>query len=240
MFRRAILISAVSAAALGPASCGPNGNQPLLPTPQCPSISAAGDPLGPPTPQTGRASIRLAASQFWVAALVKKAIEDVPLQDPSGNFGAEVGRITLMEETSGGQTKNILAVAMSGWALGEGNKHVLLPGRTYSLRVQLLPHWITAANMPDATLRRSYLGCTPDEPCDTGVVVSFVYDSLKGGGTRGANAPVDCQAKDYDNIDEIALKAAIGAFSCGDPARCLRPMGFSLDSVLDTLRTTLK
>jgi len=204
-----------------------------LPTPKCAATQLPGDPLGAASPRAGRASIRLEASAWYIAALVRRIIGELHPEDPNATSGVEIGAIRLSEEGTGAQRQNLVAVQFSAWLRGQDGSHVMLPGRTYKLQLQILPHLLTAQNTPDLATRRAFLDCAADAPCETGLVVVFAFKALLGGGQRPANEPVDCAKPSYDLIDEQVLTRSLEA------AAALRPMGIALDSVMTTLRTRL-
>lgn len=204
-----------------------------LPTPKCAATQLPSDPLGGPSPRAGRASIRLEAKGFYIAALVRRIIDQLRPEDPNASSGVEMGAIRLTEEGTGAQRQNLVSLPFSAWLRGQDGSHVMLPGRTYKLQLQVLPHLLTRQNTPDLATRRAFLDCADDAPCETGLVVMFAFKALLGGGQRAANAPVDCTKPDYDLIDEQVLTRSLEATAA------LRPMGVALDGVMAVLRTRL-
>jgi hypothetical protein len=227
--RRPALLLALATMTLG-ATC-PQVQGP--PPPRCPEAPIAADPLGEPSPRAGRSSARFEARGLYLAALVHGALAPRLADDPTAPIGVDQGTFRLLEATEAQQRINRVTMQFSVWARGQDGGHVDLPGRTYTLRLRLRPHLITRQNTPDADTRRLFLGCDPGAPCDAGLVVAFAFDGMLGGGQRGPAEVVDCHSSNYDLIDEGVLARTVKAVAE------LRPLGVSLDSVMELLATRL-
>jgi hypothetical protein len=201
----------------------------VLPTPQCPAGPPAPPPAGPPTSRAGRKSLEIDLRSTYVRTLLGRTIATAAQPSPTATSGADVVGTSLVERTAGGQREDLVEVRFAVWLRGGDGGHVMLPERTYTLQLRLVPHLVTPATVPDPASRRALLQCGAGDACQNGVVVALELLALTGGGVRGPEEPVDCRTSRYDLIDEQVLGQAYAVV--GQQA----PIALRVDGVLDVL-----
>lgn len=208
-------------------ACGPNLNP--IPPAVCPDALHPPVPVPPAAPtwqRSGKASLELSLRGLYVTGIIKDRIRSLFNNSSSGSFAPELQSVTLEENQANGRRLNLARVRFSILTKNPDGSTTPLPGRNYTMLVEVYPQLVTPATMPDANLRRTLLQCGSDPTCGTnGVILNFYYSELDGGpnfpGTR-----VDCHATAYDSIDQAVLT---GAYQIGS---IWAPIPIPLDGVL--------
>jgi hypothetical protein len=204
-------------------SCSGSG----LPAPTCASAASVyrGSGLPAPAARSGTASFELALTGNYVRALVQPeivaALSGGPdtREDADTKYGADVVAVGLKEERAGGTRVNLVKLKFAVWLKSRDHADpsgttftkTLLPGRTYTIRLKIVPYLITPTTTPGEITRRVLLGCGNYDPaCGTeGIVLGFELDGLTGGGARSADEPVDCKSSSYDLIDQQIVQKVV-------------------------------
>jgi hypothetical protein len=131
------------------------------------------------------------------------------LLDFTGTFVPEMQSIALEERQQSGSRINLVKVRFAVVQKKQDGTTAPLPGRIYTLLVEIYPQLITPVTMPDdANLRKTLLQCGSDAACgDNGVVLNFYFSELDGG-PNFSGRKVDCHASGYDIIDQNVLTGA--------------------------------
>jgi hypothetical protein len=200
-------------------ACGPVP-QPL--TPVCPAV------LVPPAAQawqrSGKSSLELSLSVSYMRAVIAERVKK--LLDSTGTFVPEVQSIALTERQQNGRRSNMATVRFAVLLKKQDGTTTPLPGRNYTLLMEIYPQLITPVTMPDATQRKSFLKCGADATCgNNGVILNFYYSELDGG-PNFSGRKVDCHASGYDIVDQGVLT---GAYQVGS---VWEPLPVPLDGVL--------
>ncbi|MDQ2936761.1 MAG: hypothetical protein M3R67_04555 [Acidobacteriota bacterium] len=148
------------------------------------------------------------------------------LLDSTGTFIPSLQSVALEERQQNGKRINLAKVRFEVLLKKQDGTTTPMPGRTYTLLVEIYPQLITPETMPDATLRKTLLQCGAEATCgNNGVVLNFYYSELDGG-PNFSGGKVDCRASGYDVIDQGVLT---GAYQVGS---VWAPIPVPLDGIL--------
>ena len=205
-------------------ACGP---APQELTALCPDAVRPPVPV-PPTapiwPRSGKSSVELSLSVSYMRALIVPRIKS--LLDSTGTFVPELQSVALEERQQNGNRINLVKARFAVKIKNQDGTTTTLPGRNYTLVMEIYPQLITPVTMPDNNLRKTLLQCGTDPNCGkNGAVLNFYFSELDG----GPNFPgkkVDCHASDYDPIDQGVLT---GAYQTG---AVWAPIPIPLDGIL--------
>lgn len=199
----------------------------------CPD--AATVPAPPPAwHRAGRSGVELALSYSLTQAIIQKRVN--ALFPATGDYGPEIQAIGLEQRTRNGALVNQVAIRFGVFFRKTDGTTTSLPGRNYTLHVEIAPDLITAATIPDASQRKTLLHCAPQSTCDSGVVLNFYYSELDGG-QNFAGKSVDCHSTGFDFIDQYVLSTVYNLSTTWPPLAL--PMDGLLQFVKDmTKRST--
>jgi hypothetical protein len=166
--------------------------------------------------------------------LIKARIQT--LLPSTGTFVPGLNSVHLEEKQQDG-TRNLVAVDFSVLLKKQDGTTEPLPGRNYTLRVEIYPQLINSTTMPDAALRKSLLQCGNDPACgNNGVILNFYYFELDGG-PNFIGGKVDCHNNNYDVIDEGVMTGAYQVSSLWAPIPI--PLDGALQFVTDVTQIPL-
>lgn len=206
-------------------ACG-TGTQTLT-TAVCPDAAQPATPVPPAAPawqRSGKSSLELSLNSPYMRAVMTARIKS--LLDSTSTYVAGLQAVALEEKQQNGNRINLARVRFEVLVKKPDGTTTPLPGRTYTLLVEIYPQLITPVTMPDANLRKTLLQCGTDVTCgNNGVVLNFYYSELDGG-PNFSGAKVDCHAAGYDIIDQGVLT---GAYQLGS---VWAPIPVPLDGVL--------
>lgn len=187
-------------------ACGP---VPQSLTAVCPDAAQPATPVPPaalPWPRSGRSSLELSLNGSYMRAVISARVKT--LLDATGTFVPELQSVVLQERQQNGRRLNVAAARFAVLVKKQDGSTTPLPGRTYTLVVEIYPQLVTPATMPDAAMRKTLLQCGADPACgDNGVILNFYYSELDGG-PNFSGGKVDCHAAGYDVVDQGVLTGA--------------------------------
>jgi hypothetical protein len=204
-----------AAALLALASC--NQQQLSVPSPQCPApIATQPKDYGPTTPFPGRYSIRMALSVPYVRELVRSRA----VMSDTGAYGTNLNTIWVDQRDTPNGRVPLLQIVFTVWRRTQEGTREEIPGRTYTLFLQLQPYMITRERVPDVG-RRAEILCGDAPICpSTGAIVDVKYFSLIKGYPSSASQErvIDCtDVERYDFIDEVVLTETLALASRLEP-----------------------
>jgi hypothetical protein len=206
-------------------ACGPTPT--TLPT-YCPEALQPPVPIPPAAPswqRSGKSSVELSLRGLYVTGIIKERIKTL-LASTAGSFVPELQSVTLEEKQQNGKRVNLARVRFDIVIKNQDGSTTPLPGRNYTMLVEIYPQLITPATMPDANLRKTLLQCGSDPSCgNNGVILNFYYSELDGGPNFSGNK-VDCHSSAYDLVDQGVLT---GAYQIGG---VWAPIPIPLDGIL--------
>jgi hypothetical protein len=164
-------------------------------TPSCPSQPSSAVDYGSPAPRASSTSIDFELSQRYMRTSIHYAVAT----PETATSGVHAGFVTLLEKTVNGEKLNVVEVTIRPWLRGSGatDAPVEFPGRSYILRLKLVPYLITPETIPDEAKRRAILGDT-----DAGAVLRTELYELW---SNIHQEPVSCGSKNFDFIDSSVL-----------------------------------
>lgn len=195
LFSILLLTSACNTPQKLPTYC-PEALQPPVPVP----------PEAPAWQRSGRSSLELSLRAPYIRAVITARIRT--LLDSTGNFVPELQSVALEEKQRSGKRINLVKVRFMVLLKNQDGTTTALPGRNYTLFVELYPQLITPDTMPDSNLRKTLLQCGTDASCgDNGVILNFYFSELQGG-PNFSGRKIDCHDSSYDVIDQGVLTGA--------------------------------
>jgi hypothetical protein len=228
---------------------------PPLPTPTCavppvrPPLMAGGQPLAP-APRAGHATVIVEASAAYLTAVLSAVAARtfvpsncVPVTSTAdlaalaNCVGADVTSVTLSEDTRNGERVNLIGIGFSAW-FTDGTKKTMLPDRTYTARLRMVPYLTAPSTVASPDERRALLGCAAGAACDTGVVAEAQFDALLGGPHAAANTPISCTTPGYDVVDD-KVAFYVQQFAGSEMARRRIPLDAALAKLGDEISLAL-
>lgn len=188
--------------------------------------------LVPPAAQvlqrSGKSSLELSLRGLYLTGIIENRIRT--LLDTAGTFVPQLQNVSLEDKLLNGNRKNIASVRFAILIKNQDGTTTPLPGRTYTMLVEIYPQLITPTTMQDANLRKTLLQCGADPACgNNGVILNFYFSELNGG-PNFSGKKVDCRASGYDFIDQAVLT---GAYQIG---AVWAPIPIPLDGILQFVK----
>ena len=183
-------------------------------------------PTAPILQRTGKSSVELSLSGSYIRALITPRINS--LLDLSGTFVPELQSVALEEGQQNGNRINQVKVRFAVAIKKQDGTTTPMPGRNYTLIMEIYPWLLTPVTMPDDNQRKELLcGTNSTDPAcgNNGVVLNFYFSELIGGPNFSGNK-VDCHSSGYDLIDQEVLT---GAYQTGS---VWKPIPVPLDGIL--------
>jgi hypothetical protein len=201
----------------------------------CPEAAQPPTPVPAPAPawqRSGRSSLDLSLSYPFTQAIIKQRV--AAIFPANGSYGPDIQSVALEQPLRNGAPVNQIAVRFGLFFRKTDGTTSAVPSRTYTLRVEIYPQLITAATIPDSSLRRSLLHCSSQANCgDNGVVLNFYFSELDGGPNFPDKA-VDCRGAGFDAIDQFVLSTAYNLSTTWPP------LPVPLDGILQFVKDMTK
>ncbi|MGH9966947.1 MAG: hypothetical protein ACREBG_03805 [Pyrinomonadaceae bacterium] len=185
-------------------------------------------PTAPQWQRSGKSSLELSLRGLYLTGVIENRIRS--LLGATGTFVPELQNVTLEDKLQNGNRINVAKVRFAILVKNQDGTTTPLPGRTYTMLVEIYPQLIKPTTMPDVNLRKTLLQCGADSTCgNNGVILNFYFSELDGG-PNFSGKKVDCRASGYDFIDQAVLT---GAYQVG---AVWAPIPIPLDGILQFVK----